>query len=162
LPSLEQLFLGQNRLTSMLGLGRLGCLRVLSLQSNKITKIEGLEGVSDSLEELYLSHNQISCIPEDLHLPRLRILDVSANAIQEIPKKFGQLLPRLEEFWASDNQMADLNKQLDRFCPEIRSRLTTVYLGGTNPMASHPRYPAVVQQAFPALMQIDGTILSWD
>jgi Leucine-rich repeat (LRR) protein len=34
-------------------------LRILSLQSNRITKIQGLESLV-SLEELYLSHNGLS------------------------------------------------------------------------------------------------------
>jgi protein phosphatase 1 regulatory subunit 7 len=36
-------------------------LRILSIQSNRITKIEGLEELH-SLEELYLSHNGVELI----------------------------------------------------------------------------------------------------
>lgn len=38
------------------GLDKLAKLRLLSIQSNRITKIEGLENLSN-LEEFYISHN---------------------------------------------------------------------------------------------------------
>ena len=147
----------------MLGLDALRHLRVLSIQSNRLTRIEGLACLADTLEELYLSHNHIEelLLGELSGLKRLRILDVSSNKLSQIPAGFGAGLPALEEFWASSNLLDNLVQQLDRFDPAVRARMTTVYLGGSNPMASHPRYVAVVRQSFPALTQIDGTILSW-
>jgi len=137
---------------------------VLSVQSNRLAKIQGLDEIAESIEELYLSHNQISELPlaQFTNLPRLRILDVSGNRISNIPQGFGAGLPALQEFWASDNQLKGLVQQLDRFDTCCAKKLTTVYLSGSNPMASHPRYVAVVKETFPALKQIDGTILSWD
>lgn len=139
-------------------------LRILSVQSNRLTRIEGLALISESLEELYLSHNRIEELPlaELAQCKRLKILDVTGNQIMAIPKGFGAEMPALEEFWASDNLLDNLNQQLDAFDRGLAQRMTTVYLGGTNPMAAHPRYLAVVRQAFPILKQIDGTILSWD
>lgn len=139
-------------------------LRIVSVQSNRLTKIEGLASLADTLEELYLSHNQIAELPlnEFQGMHKLRILDVSGNRISQIPKGFGAGLPALEEFWASDNQLDNLVQQLDSFDTACAQRLTTVYLAGSNPMSTHPRYIAVVKQSFPALKQIDGTILSWD
>ncbi len=161
-PNVEQLFFGQNRLTSMLGLDGLRHLRVLSLQSNRITRIEALDPLQDSLEELYLSHNRIEDLAPLKGMKRLRILDVSNNQIKQIPSNFGGDLPSFEEFWASSNLLNNLIDQLDRFDKECAQRLTTVYLAGSNPMANHPRYVAVVKQTFPNLKQIDGTVLSWD
>lgn len=163
-PNLEQLFFGQNRISSMLGLGVLRHLRVVSIQSNRLTKIEGLAQLPETLEELYLSHNRIEELPleEWSALPNLRILDVSGNRITSIPNTFAHNLPSLQEFWASDNQLDNLTEQLDHFDRECAKRLTTVYLGGSNPMAGHPRYIAAVKEIFPALTQIDGTILSWE
>lgn len=139
-------------------------LKVVSIQSNRLTKIEGLAALADTLEELYLSHNQITELPleEFQSMPKLRILDVSGNRISQVPSGFGAGLPAFEEFWASDNQLDNLVEQLDRFDAACAQRLTTVYFAGSNPMASHPRYVAVVKQSFPSLKQIDGTILSWD
>lgn len=44
-----------DRLQNLSGLGK---LRILSIQSNRITKLEGLE-VLPELEELYISHNGV-------------------------------------------------------------------------------------------------------
>lgn len=43
------------------GLGALKKLKILSLQSNRITKLENLEELND-LEQLYLSHNGVKRI----------------------------------------------------------------------------------------------------
>jgi protein phosphatase 1 regulatory subunit 7 len=85
----------------------------LSIQSNRITKIEGLESLT-ALEELYLSHNGLTKIEglennvslhdrsverrNDAQL-RLRTLDVGNNAIEEIENI--SHLSELEEFWVS-------------------------------------------------------------
>ena len=72
--NLEQLWLGKNKITKLevsvvhaltspdlihfQGLATLAKLRTLSLQSNRITKLENLEDLTN-LEELYLSHNGV-------------------------------------------------------------------------------------------------------
>ena len=43
------------------GLGTLKKLKILSIQSNRITKLEGLEEL-ENLDQLYLSHNGIKKI----------------------------------------------------------------------------------------------------
>jgi len=76
LLNLEELWLGKNKITklevrtlssywtavayyySFQGLQTLKKLQVLSLQSNRITKLEGLEELTE-LNQLYLSHNGI-------------------------------------------------------------------------------------------------------
>lgn len=50
-------------------------LKILSIQSNRLTKIEGLENLT-SLEEFYISHNaltEISGLENNVRLPSLRI-----------------------------------------------------------------------------------------
>lgn len=72
LTKLEELWLGKNKIRALevgrlrtrrrrawltgQNLGTFSSLRILSIQSNRLTKIEGLEGLVN-LEELYLSHN---------------------------------------------------------------------------------------------------------
>jgi protein phosphatase 1 regulatory subunit 7 len=74
LVNLEELWLGKNKLTKLevrcialswldaymiqQNLSKLSSLKILSLQSNRITKIEGLDQLAN-LEELYLSHNGV-------------------------------------------------------------------------------------------------------
>lgn len=72
-------------------------LKILSIQSNRITAFENLEGLGDSLEELYISHNGLSSLKglEELH--KLRVLDVGANRIEKIEAL--ENAKGLEEFW---------------------------------------------------------------
>lgn len=72
--NLEELWLGKNKITRLevchpisgnvttahhvQNLDALKRLKILSIQSNRITKLEGLEHL-ESLEEVYLSHNGI-------------------------------------------------------------------------------------------------------
>lgn len=56
--SLEELWMGKNKITQIAGIGTLTRLRRLDVQSNRLTAIGGLEGLTD-LRELYLSHNVI-------------------------------------------------------------------------------------------------------
>ena len=55
--SLEELWMGKNKITQISGIGNLTRLRRLDVQSNRLTAIEGLEGLT--LRELYLAHNAI-------------------------------------------------------------------------------------------------------
>jgi Leucine-rich repeat (LRR) protein len=48
-------------ITDNQNLGAFSSLKILSLQSNRITKMEGFEGLLN-LEELYLSHNGLKKI----------------------------------------------------------------------------------------------------
>ena len=54
-------------------------LRVLSLNQNRIKKIQNIDGLQ--LEELYLSQNQLTKITGLAKLPNLRTLDLSKNQI---------------------------------------------------------------------------------
>ncbi len=57
--SLEELWLGKNKIEMIQGLENLTNLRRLDVQANRLTTIEGLTSQVDTLEELYLSHNAI-------------------------------------------------------------------------------------------------------
>ena len=80
------------------GLDKLCRLRVLSIQSNRLTKIEGLEALVN-LEELYVSHNGIKKMEGLDTLVKLVTLDVSNNFIKRIENV--SHLTLLEEFWVS-------------------------------------------------------------
>jgi protein phosphatase 1 regulatory subunit 7 len=87
-------------------------LKILSLQSNRITKLENLEEL-DSLEELYLSHNGVQRIeglehnvrPSPSFLlsfssptkPKLTTLDLGNNFIPELENI--SHLSHLQELW---------------------------------------------------------------
>ncbi|CAE6425876.1 unnamed protein product [Rhizoctonia solani] len=90
---------------SVQGLETLQALRVLSIQSNRITKLEGLEALTN-LEEFYISHNGLSKI-EGLEkngletLKALRILSIQSNRITKLEGL--EELTNLEEFYISHN-----------------------------------------------------------
>lgn len=58
-------------------------LRILSLGRNYIKQISGLEGVSDTLEELWLSYNLIEKLKGINCLKKLRVLYLSNNLIKD-------------------------------------------------------------------------------
>lgn len=57
--SLEELWLGKNKIEMIQGLQNLTNLKRLDVQANRLTTVEGLSSQVDTLEELYLSHNAI-------------------------------------------------------------------------------------------------------
>lgn len=54
---MEELWMGKNKITQIAGICTLTRLKRLDVQSNRLTAIEGLEGLT--LRELYLAHNAI-------------------------------------------------------------------------------------------------------
>jgi len=76
---LKYLYLDNNDISRIDGLDTNKNLRVLSLNGNKIKKIENLPNLW--IEELFISANELNII-EGLHtLPVLRTLDLSKNNI---------------------------------------------------------------------------------
>lgn len=154
LGSLEQLWLGKNRIPRFQNLGNLVNLRVLSIQSNRITKIEGLENLVN-LEELYLSHNGISKIENLEKNTKLTVLDLTSNRISKLENL--SHLKSLTDFWCSYNQVSsfeEINEQLGKL-PE----LDTVYFEG-NPV--HTSNPTAYRRKLrlnlgPSLAKIDAT-----
>ena len=69
---------------------------MLSIQSNRIVKLEGLAGLV-SLEEFYISHNGIEVVEGLEALTGLTTLDLAANRIKRITGV--SHLVKLEEFW---------------------------------------------------------------
>ncbi|KAK3031745.1 hypothetical protein RJ639_036625 [Escallonia herrerae] len=82
LTNLQELWLGRNRIRDI-NLCGLKCIKKISLQSNHLTSISGLEECI-AVEELYLSHNGISKMEGLSTLVNLRVLDVSANKLSAV------------------------------------------------------------------------------
>ena len=128
-------------------------LKILSIQSNRIREISGLKGLT-SLEELYISNNALTTLNglEESH--SLRVLDITSNGVSSL-RGLGHL-EKLEEFWASYNQIADFN-EVERELKD-KKELNTVYFEG-NPLQL--RQPALyrnkVRLTLPQVMQIDAS-----
>ncbi len=83
LKNCEQLSLSTNSIDRMNpGLGGMVKLRILSLGRNMIKRIEKLEEVSGTLEELWISYNQISSLDGLESCQNLSTLYISNNNIK--------------------------------------------------------------------------------
>ncbi|KAJ9100676.1 hypothetical protein QFC21_003721 [Naganishia friedmannii] len=150
---LEELWLGKNKIRGLENLSTFKHLKILSIQSNRITKMENLEEL-ESLEELYLSHNGVEKIEGLEKNLKLKTLDIGNNRITKIENIAH--LKNLEEFWASGNQIPDL-RDLDSQLA-VLPKLETVYLEH-NPCQTEDRagYRRKVILALPQLQQVDAT-----
>ncbi|GKF41474.1 protein phosphatase 1 regulatory subunit pprA, partial [Tanacetum coccineum] len=100
------------------------CIKKLSLQSNRLTSMKGLEECV-ALEELYLSHNGTTKMKGLSMLAIRRVLDVSSNkhaTVEDIKK-----LTWLEDLWFDGNQLASLDGIAEAVSGS-RKKLTTIYL----------------------------------
>lgn len=137
------------------GLDTLANLRILSIQSNRLTTIANLTSLA-SLGELYISHNALTSISGLTNNPKLRVLDVSNNQIAHLSGL--ENVPALEELWASENQLSsfdEVEKQL-----ADKEKLETVYFEG-NPLQKDAgvNYRNKVRLALPGVKQIDATFV---
>lgn len=83
LKNCERLALSSNSIDRMISLGGMSKLKILSLGRNVIKKIEKLEDISSSLEELWVSYNQIASLDGLAGCPNLTTLYVSNNLIKQ-------------------------------------------------------------------------------
>ena len=174
LQALEELWLGKNKITEIKvtrsttcqkkkygqtltlpkNLDSLHNLRIISIQSNRLTSITGLSALP-SLEELYLSHNAVTELTGLESNTNLRVLDFSNNQVSHLEHL--SALTNLEELWASNNQLASF-EEVERELKD-KNKLQTVYFEG-NPLQTNG--PAVyrnkVRLALPQISQIDASM----
>ena len=130
-------------------------LKILSIQSNRLTQISGLSDLSN-LEELYISHNalvEVSGLDKSL---KLRVLDISNNQISHLANL--KHLIHLEELWASSNQLSSFDEVEKELAD--KKELSTVYFE-MNPLQleSPALYRNKVRLALPQIQQIDASTL---
>jgi Leucine-rich repeat (LRR) protein len=99
LTALEELWLGKNKITEIKGLDTLTNLKILSIQSNRLTSITGLSNCTQ-LEELHISHNALTEVSGLENNVNLKVIDISSNPIEHL-SGFSHL-NRLQELWASN------------------------------------------------------------
>jgi len=161
LESLEELWLGKNKIVSM-ALPPLPKLRKCSMQNNRLEVWDGaLFANAPNLTHLYLGHNNLPDLPDDLaKLLELVEIDLARNAITLI-RPFPQL-GKLQELWLNDNQIANIDEVGNlRSFPSLR----TVYLErnpihGLGDPSSEERYKNAILQAVPDLAQLDALRLN--
>src|SRR5690606_22690240 len=107
-----------------------------------------------NLEELYLSHNQLTNM-EIFDFPHLRILDICNNSIKSIKQialSNNADGLQLKELWASNNLISDMTEL--EYLPKT---LECVYLDG-NMLSLN--YRAKIKWSLPLLKQIDSEMIS--
>jgi Leucine-rich repeat (LRR) protein len=131
-------------------------LRIISIQSNRLTNITGVSNLPN-LEELYLSHNAITDLTGLENNTALRVLDFSNNQVSHLEHLSS--LKNLEELWASNNQLASFD-EVER---ELKGKenLQTVYFEGNPLQMNGPAvYRNKVKLALPQIVQIDASMFT--
>jgi Leucine-rich repeat (LRR) protein len=106
LSSLHELNLRRNTLLELPPfIFEIAQLDLLDIGYTCIDRITLPENVSPNISYLFLDHNNISCLPDEISkLPRLVQLHVQFNKISKIPASFGELTS-LEECSLAGNQI---------------------------------------------------------
>ena len=100
---------------------------LLSLQSNRIVKMEGLDGL-EQLDQLYLSHNGIEVICGLEKNTELTTLDLAGNRIKEISGL--DHLGELEDLWCGSDGLEHLSMGPDGLEDLFRELGELAVLGG--------------------------------
>ena len=134
-------------------LSSLQSLKILSIQSNRLTSITGLNDLPN-LEELYISHNALTDLSGLENNKGLRVLDFSNNKVTKLEGIAH--LTQLEEVWASSNGLSSF-EEVERELAD-KEKLETVYFEG-NPLQlqSPALYRNKVRLALPQIKQIDAS-----
>lgn len=138
------------------GLDTLTNLKILSIQSNRLTSITGLENLTN-LEELHISHNALTSTEGLENNTNLRVIDITGNPIEHLTNLV--TLKNLEEFWASYCKVSDF-AEVER---ELKNKenLETVYFEGSPLQTRQPAlYRNKVRLALPQVKQIDASKFS--
>jgi len=106
LKKCKHLRMSSNAIGKIEGVAGMDALTILSLGRNAIKKIEGLNEVSDTLEQLWISYNQIGSFAGIEKLVNLQVLYCSNNKIDKWPEvERLQALPKLRELNLVNNPL---------------------------------------------------------
>ncbi|MEW5302398.1 MAG: hypothetical protein WDW38_002446 [Sanguina aurantia] len=130
LKACKHLALSTNNIEKISSLSGMDSLKILSLGRNLIKKIENLDAVSDTLEELWLSLNQIVSLAGVEKLSNLRVLYMTNNKIAgwgEIDRL--AVLDKLEDLLLVGNPLYNDykdNNALSEYRVEVIKRLPNI------------------------------------
>ncbi|XP_057715236.1 leucine-rich repeat-containing protein 9 isoform X3 [Corythoichthys intestinalis] len=153
MSSLEILHLSNNGISNManLELSRLTNLKVLFLQGNEISQVEGLEGLHQ-LKELVLDRNRIRGLYENSLISQsvLVELHLTENRIRELNHLYP--LAELRKLFLGMNKLQDIS-ELDKL--DVLPSLTELSVIG-NPVARNSLHRPTVMRNLPQLQVLDG------
>ncbi|XP_054758281.2 dynein axonemal light chain 1-like [Lytechinus pictus] len=124
LSNCTQLSLSTNVIEKIANLNGLKNLKILSLGRNLIKNLNGLEAVSDTLEELWISYNYIEKLKGIQVLKKLKVLYMSNNFVKDWGEfdKLNQL-PCLVELVFVGNPLEENHSQAGDYVAQVRKRL---------------------------------------
>ncbi|KAE8289577.1 Dynein light chain 1, axonemal [Larimichthys crocea] len=124
LSNCEKLSLSTNCITKITNLGSLKNLKILSLGRNNIKTFDGLDAVSDTLEELWISYNSIEKMKGIQNMKKLRVLHMLHNLVKEW-KEFERLadLLCLEDLRFIGNPLEDKESAQGTWRDNVSKRL---------------------------------------
>lgn len=107
-PSLEHVNVSHNHITVIHPATFRHLLNLYELDISHNHLLEFVPGLPRGLEYLHLHHNKIGALPvvpsPDLDLPALRMIDLSFNKIQTIPKASFRTMPQLRRLYIGNIQ----------------------------------------------------------
>jgi len=106
LKKLKQLYLGNNYIYNVNGLGYLSNLKLLDLKNNNISNLDGLYDLKN-LEELNLDNNKIRTLQNLSKLENLKKLTVRNNLLKEL--YISSKNKKLNIINVNDNHINDIN-----------------------------------------------------
>nr|XP_006811598.1 PREDICTED: dynein light chain 1, axonemal-like [Saccoglossus kowalevskii] len=112
LAACEKLSLSTNSIEKIANLNGLKNLKILSLGRNNIKSFNGLDAVSDTLEELWFSYNLVERLTGIQVLKKLKVLYLGNNQVKDVAElnKLGEL-PMLEELVFVGNPLEEKHSQ---------------------------------------------------
>ena len=135
-PNCRQLSISTNNIDRLTGLTGLDGLEILSAGRNCIKRLDGIEAVAATLQELWVSYNTLEKLAGAERCPNLRVLYASNNKIKD---------------WAEVERLAPLE------------HLDDLLLVG-NPLCGDDAkaYRTGVLQRLPRLKKLDGQLVTDD
>ena len=127
LKKCKHLRLSTNSIDKITGLNGMECLTILSLGRNQLRKIEGLDANCDTLEQLWVSYNQIGTLAGVEKLHNLQILFISNNKIADW-KEVERLasLPKLRDLLMVGNPLYVTHQAEGNWRVELLKRLPNI------------------------------------
>lgn len=114
-PALEHINMSHNLLNALHPATFRHLLNLYELDVSFNNLLEFVPGLPRGIEYLHMSNNAITGVPispsPDLDLPALRMLDLSSNQIQRLPKSSLRTLPQLRRLYIARNLLQQLDEQ---------------------------------------------------
>ena len=125
----EKFSLSTNQITNISNLQAFKTLKVLSLGRNLVKSLQGIEGAAESLEQLWISYNQVDRLKPIRNLLRLKVLYMSHNYVREW-REFEHLteLPCLEDLVFIGNPLEEDASANGKYQEEVTKVMTEKFI----------------------------------